>query len=688
MRKLLLTTMLNLWLTVNMVIAGDIKWTGAAGDGLWSSAANWSSGSVPGIADDIILDHQNGIANSYKVTLPTLGSITVSSITILPTLPNSILLEIPAAAIQIPVITLTKPGYGLVIFKGGVFRNNSGSTSGAAVVVNDSVMIKNGGRYLQQSRTTHAALVTKLSKAPGTEEGIFEFDIPGTTGYTISITGRTYGTLILSASGGNRSYTSNGSSPLRIRGDFIINPGVAYSIDLNNNILVDGNFIHQGNSLDVAAQSNNSVYSIKGNIYSAPGSVIKETAAGLPIIELSGFLNQQVEIRGSIENSIGFKVNNISSTLSYPLSLPYALQLTKGVIQTSAVNLLTLQAGCNMVADTILGDSYIEGPVRKEGLVSNEHFLFPVGKNRMQRWVALKSATGTFTVEYFNANPNGIGTQLPVSLHHISSVEYWTIQSNHSPLANAAVELSFKEPISGGVNNLSHLRVAQYVNSEWLNQGNVVTTGVAGLNGSVVSQSITDFSEPARFFTLASNSLLNPLPLTLHSFSASAVSSGIFLEWKFEKPWLPDSFHIQRSADGIHFNTIKKLRSSPQMYQYRFTDKSVVSGKYYYRIQSATDSTNNYSKTISVIYHSIPDINISVYQMSGKIWLHVTSALQQKLQLTLIDNSGKQYISKFLLAEKGNHQYTIYETPLPKGIYYLIATNEKGEMQSMPFCIY
>jgi hypothetical protein len=58
------------------------SWTGAAGDGLWSSGANWSTGVVPGADDAVCLPD---LGHSYAVTLAPSGGSgggTVSSLTI------------------------------------------------------------------------------------------------------------------------------------------------------------------------------------------------------------------------------------------------------------------------------------------------------------------------------------------------------------------------------------------------------------------------------------------------------------------------------------------------------------------------------------------------------------------------------------------------------------------------------
>ncbi len=57
----------------SLAAACTVTWTGNAGDGQWTTAANWSSGSLPGANDNVC------IPSGKTVTL--VGSSSISSIT-------------------------------------------------------------------------------------------------------------------------------------------------------------------------------------------------------------------------------------------------------------------------------------------------------------------------------------------------------------------------------------------------------------------------------------------------------------------------------------------------------------------------------------------------------------------------------------------------------------------------------
>jgi hypothetical protein len=191
--------------------------------------------------------------------------------------------------------------------------------------------------------------------------------------------------------------------------------------------------------------------------------------------------------------------------LTSPWSLPYKLNLVKGKINTSAVNILKLLAGCTVVVDSLSNDSFIDGPLRKEGLSSAAHFLLPVGKGNTMRWLVLKNASGHFNVEFFDSNPQQISSSYGPGISYIAQTGYWTIQADASPLASASVELSFNGPNSGVGTNLATARVAKLDNGDWLNYGNTAFTGTAGSRGSVVSNNVASWSASPDHFTLGSS---------------------------------------------------------------------------------------------------------------------------------------------------------------------------------------
>ncbi|AXY76151.1 hypothetical protein D3H65_20110 [Paraflavitalea soli] len=524
-------------LLLALIIMGQLnsiaqkRWTGLAGDGQWLTPTNWSGNSIPTAIDDVILDNTFTSAN-YTVLLPP-GNITVmvNSLTITPAADHTIEAILPLTNTAIPGLRLTNTGTALRINKGGIFRNASGALSGIPIDIAGALWIGNDGRYIHNTPRSHAAVVGNLSASPGTESGIFEFDIKG-GGPLISFAGKTFGTLVLSATaaGGARTYNANGATPVIIRGNFLINDGVSFNLDLDDTIFIRGNYEQRGGIFNLGSGPNNTVVQIGKHLLQSKG-IITENNNGLPILEMNGAGPQQLSMAGGIANSVALKINNAAGVvLQTPLSLPYQLELTAGQVNTSSTNLLTLQATCTVKVDSLSSTSFINGPLKKLGLMAQDQFLFPIGKGNTHRWLSLTQVTGNYTVEFFRANPKLMSSTYHANLHHISSIEHWTIVADLSPTPQTAVKLSFNDPNSGGVTDLATLRVARLSGNTWSDAGNTGCMGSPGSNGFVTSYALSSFGATEYFSLASTTGSFNPLlvnPRTRPATETGGILSGI-----------------------------------------------------------------------------------------------------------------------------------------------------------------
>ncbi len=380
-------------------------WTGLANDGLWSSAQNWSGNTIPLNTDDVLLD--NSVTHgSYTVALASTSiTVSVNSLTITPTIGNTIQLTIPISNIANPGLNVTGAGDALVLNSGAILINSTGvGNGGVGLAITNTFRINNGAKYVHNNVRANASIVSQLSSVSGTENGIFEFDVPTTAGYTVSLSNRKFGTLIFSAvaAGGTKVYTCSGNNTLTINGNLQINNGATVSAGLsgtNGNIIVSGDYIQNGGTFNIATTStNNTIVKIKGNLTQSSNGKITATLTALPVIELNGTAQQIVSLLGTIANNITFRMNNSAGAiLSSPLFLPYKLELLNGRLVTSSTNLLTLQSGCVISVDsTTANTSYVDGPLRKEGLSSTPYFLYPGWKKWKNVLARIKKCNGKF----------------------------------------------------------------------------------------------------------------------------------------------------------------------------------------------------------------------------------------------------------------------------------------------------
>lgn len=659
-------------------VRGQVKWDGEGGDENWDNPLNWVGDNVPMVSSDVLLDNSI-VSGSYAVSLPA-GSttITIKTVSITPASPNIIALVIPSSNNAAPALVSTGPGYGLTINDGGIFKNSSGAGSGATLSVADSIRINNGGRFIHNTARSHASNVSVLSRTDGTEEGIFEFDIPDASS-TISISNRVFGKLILSSTAalGTVNYTGSATNPLTIKSDLVINNGVTFSLNMSDTIFIERDYIQNGGTVNLGSSSRTLIVAIKKNITQLSG-VITETGTGQPEILLTGIQNHSVDIKGTIANSVSFTMNSVGNAkLAFPLALPYKLKLLKGKIETSVSNIIILLPGCVLHADSTAGDTFIDGPLKSFGLSSHPGFLFPVGKSDKQRWVALKNVTGNFTVEFHKMNPYKLDADVGSGINHLSSIEYWSIEEDGSADKQAIVELSFDNVNSGGVTDLSSLRVAHLSNGVWNNEGNNGTTGSPGAKGSVLSNLVTNFD--TKFFTLSgSMANQNPLPAKLTSFNASEEDGVVKLNWATSPDFEPVQFDVEISFDGLNFRRIGRIMPLINNNVYTFYHPSKAGAKEYYRLKiTEKPGTSFYSTTIAIINNlksTLLSARVSAVS-KGELRIVVYSPIKQKLVFVMVNINGQLLKKNEVMIPAGSTTIQFTVNQLPSGLYLVFGVS-------------
>gem|GEM_PF-839400 len=291
-------------------------------------------------------------------------------------------------------------------------------------------------------------------------------------------------------------------------------------------------------------------------------------------------------------------------TLNNPIAVSNNLDLTNGLLVTSAANLATVQAGGAAINATDV--SFVNGPMQKIG---NTTFTFPVGKGTSLRPCGIIGVTGVitdaFTAEYFPISAYTWGSNMEPTLHHISDCEYWVIDRSAGS-ADAVVQLTWDSPESCIVDDLPSLVVARWDAAAlplpiWRDRGNggACCSPVSGTIPTAVQQTL--FSP----WTLASTNGNNPLPVELIGFTAKPEGLFVRLDWMTGSERDNAFFTVERSGDGFTFTpilTTPGAGNSSQLLTYTDLDRAPLNGMNYYRLrQTDTDGTSTLSSVESVL---------------------------------------------------------------------------------------
>jgi hypothetical protein len=334
----------------------------------------------------------------------------------------------------------------------------------------------------------------------------------------------------------------------------------------------------------------------------------------------------------------------------------------------------------NTTVSSVSDDAFIKGPIEKIG---NDAFTFPVGDNSMSRPISISAPANTnarFRAEYLYDNPwnhwsGGSGT-IDATIDHISSKEYWylnRIASNN----NVNVTLSWKNPESGGVGNLSELLVARWDGTMWKDHGNGGTTGNTTEGTVVTSAAVTSFSP----FTLASTSTNNPLPISLLNFNAVLNSGIVNIDWITETEINNDYFIVEKSTDNINYTFVDKVDgagNSNQIIDYSTIDKNPYNGISYYRLkQIDLDGNFRYYNPVAINYNIFSDVEYNLYPNPiaiGKQLFIEGSEITENINFYLVDIKGSYINASFSY----NQNKIILDTKtLEKGIYFVIIETQE-----------
>lgn len=171
-------------------------------------------------------------------------------------------------------------------------------------------------------------------------------------------------------------------------------------------------------------------------------------------------------------------------------------------------------------------------------------------------------------------------------------------------------------------------------------------------------------------------------------------SDQVLLDWSTISEFDNDRFEVQRSADGLTFQTIGIVKgnwNAVELTEYGFLDDEAHPGKWYYRLKQVGGSGEEVfseirSVTLSPIQKSVEggfELNCSPNPTSGLVYVSYrntdTAALDGGFDLLIFDAAGK-----FVMCNKGvPSDFLLDLSGFQAGVYQVVLQNSKQEMQGI-----
>jgi hypothetical protein len=259
-----------------------------------------------------------------------------------------------------------------------------------------------------------------------------------------------------------------------------------------------------------------------------------------------------------------------------------------------------------------------------------------------------------------------------------SILRYYDIIPANNTALNATLRFSYFDAELNGLDENSLTLWTSSNGTNWTDLGFNSRDAAANY---VEKNGVADLS----VFTLSS--VNNTLPVLFNSFTVQCVNEAAFITWTTVQEQNSNSFNIQKSLNGIQWQTIAVLPAagnSSTAKNYSYTDANALA-KTFYRVAG-------YDVNGSVVYTGLASSNcsmngnmVSVYPNPVKdmLWISVNTSVGSALKINISDSKGALVRTQSTGLTNGNNKFSVNMQGLAAGVYYLAVQWNNGSITKM-----
>ncbi|MEQ8475626.1 MAG: T9SS type A sorting domain-containing protein [Fulvivirga sp.] len=173
------------------------------------------------------------------------------------------------------------------------------------------------------------------------------------------------------------------------------------------------------------------------------------------------------------------------------------------------------------------------------------------------------------------------------------------------------------------------------------------------------------------------------LPIELLAFSAVVNKARVELEWSTSSEINNDFFTIERSSDGLSFESVATVTgagNSSETLNYSFVDRSPLFGKSYYRLkQTDFDGASETFAPIAVNFTSLISGNITFtnpVKHGGTVTIYTNADDKEILTVSVFNMTGEQLLNEKFTGV--NYSFDM-STDIKPGIYFVKVSSLSSE---------
>lgn len=174
------------------------------------------------------------------------------------------------------------------------------------------------------------------------------------------------------------------------------------------------------------------------------------------------------------------------------------------------------------------------------------------------------------------------------------------------------------------------------------------------------------------------------LPVELVAFNATLANGAVLLDWSTATEINNSHFEVQRSNDGIHFETVVSVLgqgNSTQLVRYQAFDNTPLTGVSYYRLKQVDfDGAFEYSPMRAVEVKQTVAAELSLYPVPANEVMNVsfTASEEGEVQLQCYATTGRLVLSEMRIVEEGRNVLPLQVSKLMGGVYVLEIMTQHG----------
>lgn len=491
----------------------------------WETPGNWldeglglTSTTAPVASDTVVINNTRGATVNPALTAAGQAARKL-------TVGNGFVLTISGPTAALVVGDSLAGNSDITIQSGAEIDNLSTATSGNPLTLaatSDKFRIDNGGKYLH---STARSFGTPFPASQCDFDSLSTVEFGQASSTAVSLSGRTYGNLTLSATSA-RSYTASygGTSTATINGTLTLSSAnVTLTLTLTSSAITTIGSLTITNGTLSFGTSTTPLF-ITGNIINN-GTITPGSAS--QVITLSG--NSVQTIAGSSPITFSnLTINNIAGvTLSQNATVAGTLALTGGDVNTG-VNTLTLPA-----AATSTGNADVVGNVRRTGFVSGGSALSFGNPSNV-----IKIDSGTvpadITVNLLKTGPPGFPTAVQ---------RQYTITPNGGSGLSATLRLHYLDSeLNGNDETSASFDLWRFDGTSWTRQAKTASDTSSNW---IEKSGVTQFS-PWAISSIPST----PTAVALTGFVAASLLDGVALSWESGYEVNNLGYYLYREQNG------------------------------------------------------------------------------------------------------------------------------------------